>query len=301
MNAKKSPLKIQGLNPADYLINGEPYYLFCEYENKDGCFYRFFAQRNGMGLILQRDHNSAVVGQFSSTPDKISHVFDFIEATISRNGGLVCIAKDSFDALLETAARQNHRYPILEKETGLGRLPFRQNSRLRSNPEYSLPLEYETELKGYTVPVQYMSRESSVVSFDESPAENYAKPQDRESLSDELLATVPAGMLPDGWVWNHWKDGSGSLVSPYGKRYFSYDLTPYAKTGGIEYRKEPSSAWSVFYGSFHAFVQNAEQVIQRDVLKNRHPLNRQIDSASARKSSGDIRLSSKELPQEHSR
>ena len=30
--------------------------------------------------------------------------------------------------------------------------------------------------------------------------------------------------LPDGWEWQHWPDGSGSLRAPDGTGYFSYDL-----------------------------------------------------------------------------
>lgn len=30
--------------------------------------------------------------------------------------------------------------------------------------------------------------------------------------------------LPEGWEWQHWEDGSGSLRAPDGKHYFQYDL-----------------------------------------------------------------------------
>lgn len=29
--------------------------------------------------------------------------------------------------------------------------------------------------------------------------------------------------LPAGWEWQHWEDGSGSMLAPDGKRYFQYD------------------------------------------------------------------------------
>jgi hypothetical protein len=35
---------------------------------------------------------------------------------------------------------------------------------------------------------------------------------------------TPASNLPDGWTWNDYDDGSGSLKSPSGHRYYSYDL-----------------------------------------------------------------------------
>ncbi len=35
---------------------------------------------------------------------------------------------------------------------------------------------------------------------------------------------TPASDLPDGWTWNDYDDGSGSLKSPSGHRYYSYDL-----------------------------------------------------------------------------
>lgn len=38
---------------------------------------------------------------------------------------------------------------------------------------------------------------------------------------------VPAKILPQGWMWHKYADGSGHLESPEGKQYMSYDLNTY--------------------------------------------------------------------------
>lgn len=46
------------------------------------------------------------------------------------------------------------------------------------------------------------------------------------SMSDlsKNMLEIPAESLPNGWVWNCFRDGSGSLKSPDGVNYFEYDL-----------------------------------------------------------------------------
>ena len=45
--------------------------------------------------------------------------------------------------------------------------------------------------------------------------------QEEESFTE--LSKYPAVILPNGWEWNIYADGSGSLHSPSGERYFSFD------------------------------------------------------------------------------
>lgn len=50
-----------------------------------------------------------------------------------------------------------------------------------------------------------------------------------------------AQVLPDGWKWRDFEDGSGSLRSPNGKRYVQYDLS----TKEYRYKGEQ---WQFFMG-----------------------------------------------------
>ena len=71
---------------------------------------------------------------------------------------------------------------------------------------------------------------------------------------------IPASSLPDGWIWNDYDDGSGSLKSPSGHRYYSYDLQtqeyslPYSRrewTGMRDFYDAPISL-----NEFKSYVEN---------------------------------------------
>lgn len=86
----------------------------------------------------------------------------------------------------------------------------------------------------------------------------------REELEEGMV--IQAKSLPEGWLWHHYEDGSGSLYSPSGQAFFSYDMMPYWPAG-IEYRREDSSGWDIYYGSsMDDFIQMAESDISCNVL-----------------------------------
>ncbi|MCT3897628.1 hypothetical protein HZQ13_05905 [Elizabethkingia anophelis] len=71
---------------------------------------------------------------------------------------------------------------------------------------------------------------------------------------------TPASDLPDGWTWNDYDDGSGSLKSPGGNSYYSYDLQtqeyrlPYGRrewTGMRDFYDAPKSL-----NEFKSYVEN---------------------------------------------
>lgn len=78
-----------------------------------------------------------------------------------------------------------------------------------------------------------------------------------ESLEENL---IPASDLPDGWTWNDYDDGSGSLKSPSGHRYYNYDMQnqeytlPYGRrewTGMRDFYDAPKSL-----NEFKSYVEN---------------------------------------------
>ena len=80
---------------------------------------------------------------------------------------------------------------------------------------------------------------------------------------------IPASDLPDGWVWRDYDDGSGSLKSPGGYSYYSYDLQtqeyrlPYGSkewTGMTDFYNEPKT--------LHDFKIYAEGDIKEKAVKN---------------------------------
>lgn len=66
-----------------------------------------------------------------------------------------------------------------------------------------------------------------------------------------------------GWKWIHYNDNSGSLHSPSGKSYFSYDWNT------KEYKITDNSRWEMFEGapdedtSFSAFKKKAEEYVRK--------------------------------------
>lgn len=68
-----------------------------------------------------------------------------------------------------------------------------------------------------------------------------------------------------GWQWIHYNDNSGSLHSPSGKSYFSYDWNT------KEYTITDDSRWEMFEGapdedtSFSAFKKEAEEYVRKNI------------------------------------
>lgn len=68
-----------------------------------------------------------------------------------------------------------------------------------------------------------------------------------------------------GWQWIHYNDASGSLHSPSGESYFSYDWST------KEYKVKDDSRWEMFEGapdedtSFSAFKKEAEEYVRKNI------------------------------------
>lgn len=90
---------------------------------------------------------------------------------------------------------------------------------------------------------------------------------DIDMAIDMLPFMKRAERLPDDWRWVMYQDGSGSLRSPEGAKYFSYDKAQYANVGWIEYQAEKGSGWSVFEESFSEFQKYAEEYVAKNILK----------------------------------
>lgn len=71
---------------------------------------------------------------------------------------------------------------------------------------------------------------------------------------------TPASDLPEGWSWNDYDDGSGSLKSPNGRSYYSYDLQtqeyklPYGKNEWTDMKDRSENLKSL--NEFKSFAEN---------------------------------------------
>lgn len=113
-------------------------------------------------------------------------------------------------------------------------------------------------------------------------------PVDKDEMEPPKL--VPAQSLPDGWVWEHYDDGSGGLRSPEGQSYFSYDIQPYHPVG-IEYHRTDRERWGPYWGSFQEFQEFAEKDIQAELERSReNTQEQQMEQEDVRQQEPEIEM-----------
>lgn len=87
----------------------------------------------------------------------------------------------------------------------------------------------------------YLSKENQILNFDEEGK------------------LTKATNLPEGWMWRDYNDASGSLQSPEGKSYFSYDL----QTKEYKLPIEKNDWESIFGTNLNDFKIKAEKLLLR--------------------------------------
>lgn len=78
--------------------------------------------------------------------------------------------------------------------------------------------------------------------------------------------TVQAENLPDGWNWTHYYDGSGSICSPDGVHYFSYDLSTDEYIHPSDNRYRFCEGYPYEHLSLNKLVPFAEKYIRDNIL-----------------------------------
>ena len=71
------------------------------------------------------------------------------------------------------------------------------------------------------------------------------------------MKRMKTSILPAGWYWRCFNDGSGSLVD--------YDLAPYQAQSGIEYI-DFEGRWDIFRGSFDQYRLFIEKSVSTKLL-----------------------------------
>jgi hypothetical protein len=119
----------------------------------------------------------------------------------------------------------------------------------------------ECEVVGYTFDYQLDGQP-----FDLRPIHTEMKPSQNGLINRQNLSTqlgehlTSASDLPKGWSWNDYDDGSGSLKSPNGRSYYSYDLQtqeyklPYGKNEWTDMKDRSENPKSL--NEFKSFAEN---------------------------------------------
>lgn len=240
--------------PPKAKIDEEMHSLLCEYTSKDGKGISIYGKEDSCDTVVIINRDLAVIDLFSTAENKMKELADFIEATVTKKYG-VDISEDEFrKTLLSVCDRKD--YPFLHHAINEStKTSFLQNltlNFLENSKKRILSLDLLKQMKVHIVSVETAEKAAEMENGIYSPEVTYEK-------SEPKIST--AALLPEGWSWSDYNDGSGSLYSPNRNAYFIYDLAPYVHENGIEYQKDKESQWDVFKGSLAEFKKYAETSI----------------------------------------
>ena len=272
-NREISPLKVSRHYP-HLTVNDQEYELLCEFttRNPNGECISIYNEVDGQDVFVQLPQDRAIAGLFSTAPDKVSMLFDYMEGSLTSTGSITCFESEGFPKLLDLAKEQGREYlkiPLLMNNQKLS--PF-DEFKSRMFPSQFLSNALMKEIKAHSVPAVYDDGSLS----EKTANEDYEAPYEDPGTSCEQAAS-----LPSGWTWVCYNDFSGSLRSPEDQKFFSYDGTTHAGIAGIEYQETEKAPWSFFEGSFPEFQKMAESYVAKKVLSHKtKPLSEQIKQAN---------------------
>lgn len=250
------------INRADYpdfSIDGVKYELLCEYDSRFGNeFVKIHVKEGGSDVVVDYGNGTACVGYYSTEPQKIKELLNYIEATISLKSRFSVYSED-LRKHLKLSFNNGEKHPIIRdgidsKDSFFSRLFNRIHQERVSKELYSKPF----------------AGDEMICSVDYVEDKFLKEPEASIDASEsETIQSVnsAAKNLPEGWMWVDYADGSGHLESPTGKSYFSYDLhTSYTAMGAIEYQKsrDIQNDYDAFWGTFEEFKVYAEEVIGKE-------------------------------------
>ena len=262
-------------------VDGVRYELLCEYQAMNGVFHKVFIEESTNDVMIEVGKHSAIVGLFSAAGDRVRKLFDYMEASIDKNDGMVCWQEGEMQRHLERAMALGGNYPLLRKGVGLAeKMPLFYRQKVMDSGAMNEIARHSAGVEHVVEPEDYWEHEVSGLLEMDDWRSGAAQLTIEESLRDDLNSgygceveeefseepkVTQAGMLPEGWKWVDYPDGSGHLASPDGKEYFIYDV---ASGNYVEYKHDKDSGWSAFPGHFEDFKGNAERAILEFVLEN---------------------------------
>jgi len=195
----RNPILIQEAETPHIFVNGVKYELFCEFESKDSVIQNIFLRESGSEVLVVIGKEKAIVGLFSSEKGKVKQLFDYIEASISPNNGLICYESESFPRLLNHAIQSGGRFPLIEKE--INPQTFISGLLKKFHFPRFLSKAMLEKIQEHMVPVEQSYMQSSELDIDDSP---YYEPE--SNFSPDLS-------LPNRCGWKDWDDGRDHLES----------------------------------------------------------------------------------------
>ena len=246
------------------IIAGEEYELLCQYimagkNSKDVNVY--FDSDLSVTIELKDNTSSEVIYDLFTLRD-ISKLIEFIEMTLSPKEGIITYSREDFPKYVMSAMEKGGYFPNLYKDKmlfdDLSNYTGKQPSFMEKIHNKLLQKEnlkkLQNDIEKHLVPVIYIDAENAKETYNnQKPCEVYNRP-----------SHVPSSLLPEGWNWVQWNDGSGYLCNPNEEIYFEYDLCTIP--GGVEYKESSEYQWNSFDGDFNEYKKFAETIVLSQYL-----------------------------------
>lgn len=75
-------------------------------------------------------------------------------------------------------------------------------------------------------------------------------------------------LLPDGYRWEHFSDGTGHIVGPDKKHYFAYTGYPGLLSGCVRYRRTEEEEWKIFNNTFLRYKRCVNSIFLEFMINN---------------------------------
>ena len=196
----KTAILVEDIREPDMLVDGVQYDLFCEIETKDKTFQSLYIQEGGTAVFVKTGFETAIVGLFSIEESNLRQLFDYLEAIVSKQDGLICYESEAFPRLLNLSTKLGGKYPILQDNLKAAPLkaPRLTNLLRQLRPQHPLDKELQKQILDHTVPIAYGIEEELDLTPPSSPKRN----EEKASLSEVVQAAsqhcenVPQSPLP---------------------------------------------------------------------------------------------------------
>lgn len=160
------------LNYPDVSIDGQSFYMLCEFYGRDGVCNTVYAQEEAPEVVIRLRGHKAIVDLFSLEEKQLPHLFDYIERSLRKADDLICYAVGDMNRLLAQAKRGNRQYPLLEQAVEDRKPNMLSRAAYRFRTAISDDRTSPAEIQAHTVPIEYARRNTFRYDIEEELIDN---------------------------------------------------------------------------------------------------------------------------------